>query len=77
MEMKNWSSYCGLGIIGWCLRPKYGRTAENEEKSEESQPVVLDTSHMGNFILFHHQVKLSKVMIEVVLQTTKLCDCRY
>ena len=49
MEIQKWADYFGIGIIGCCFRKRHNGQLEKDhaEGSQQQQPVILDTAHMG------------------------------
>ena len=67
MSVTKYVNYCGLSVIGCCFRSRRGFIPGNindvgEQKQQEENLVILDTSKMGEYLLSYLPVYLFPIL---------------
>ena len=67
MSVTKYVNYCGLSVIGCCFRSRRGFIPGNindvgEQKQQEVNLVILDTSKMGEYLLSYLPVYLFPIL---------------
>ena len=67
MSVTKYVNYCGLSVIGCCFRSRRGFIPGNindvgEQKQQEENLVILDTSKMGEYLLSYLPVYLFSIL---------------